>query len=261
MDSNTKNLQRVEAIFHEALAVEGEARAQLIDSRCNGDSDLAAEVRLLLNASEKEERLTALLVAERETGKISESAGRRIGPYELDTLLGRGGMGAVYLAHRADGEFEQKVAIKLIDLPLATTTFRERFRQERQILAGLEHPYIARLLDGGVTGSGDPYLVMEFVDGVPIHLFCERENLSLRQRLKLFLQVCEAVQFSGLWHRETSLAFVCRGGRWTDARGLPVLYAAICQPGASVGKPGNRCFRYLLAWRSAVSTFNRLTAL
>ena len=80
MDSNTKNLQRVEAIFHEALAVEGEARAQLIDSRCNGDSDLAAEVRLLLNASEKEERLTALLVAERETGKISESAGRRIGP-------------------------------------------------------------------------------------------------------------------------------------------------------------------------------------
>jgi hypothetical protein len=196
MDSNTKNLQRVEAIFHEALAVEGEARAQLIDSRCNGDSDLAAEVRLLLNASEKEERLTALLVAERETGKISESAGRRIGPYELDTLLGRGGMGAVYLAHRADGEFEQKVAIKLIDLPLATTTFRERFRQERQILAGLEHPYIARLLDGGVTGSGDPYLVMEFVDGVPIHLFCERENLSLRQRLKLFLQVCEAVQFA-----------------------------------------------------------------
>jgi tetratricopeptide (TPR) repeat protein len=114
----------------------------------------------------------------------------------LDSLLGRGGMGVVYLAHRADGEFEQKVAIKLIDLPLATSTFRERFRQERQILAGLQHPYIARLLDGGVTANGDPYLVMEFVDGIPIHRYCEREKLTLRQRLKLFLQVCEAVQFA-----------------------------------------------------------------
>ena len=196
MDSKTNNLQRVEAIFHEALAVAGDARAELIDARCNGDSDLAAQVRRLLIASEREEQRTALLLAEREKGKSSESAGRRIGPYVLDSLLGRGGMGVVYLAHRADGEFEQKVAIKLIDLPLATSTFRERFRQERQILAGLQHPYIARLLDGGVTANGDPYLVMEFVDGIPIHRYCEREKLTLRQRLKLFLQVCEAVQFA-----------------------------------------------------------------
>lgn len=196
MDSKTDRFQRIEAIFHEALAVEGDARAQLIDAQCGEDSGLAAQVGLLLSASEKEEQRTASLLSEREQGNASESAGRRIGPYVLDGLLGRGGMGAVYLAHRADGEFEQKVAIKLIDLPLATTTFRDRFRQERQILAGLEHPYIARLLDGGVTSTGDPYLVMEFVDGVPIHRFCERENLSLRQRLKLFLQVCEAVQFA-----------------------------------------------------------------
>jgi serine/threonine protein kinase len=196
MDPKTDRFQRIEAIFHEALTISGDARAELIDSRCNGDSDLAAKVRLLLNASEREEQRIASLLSEREKGKASESEGRRIGPYVLDGLLGRGGMGVVYLAHRADGEFEQKVAIKLIDLPMATSTFRERFRQERQILAGLQHPYIARLLDGGVTSNDDPYLVMEFVDGVPIHRYCERENLSLQQRLKLFLQVCEAVQFA-----------------------------------------------------------------
>ena len=114
----------------------------------------------------------------------------------LTACLGRGGMGAVYLAHRADGQFEQKVAIKLIDLPLATDLFRERFRQERQILAELQHPYIARLLDGGVTAEGDLYLVMEYVDGVPIHRFCEKQRLSVPQRLALFLRVCEAVQFA-----------------------------------------------------------------
>jgi tetratricopeptide (TPR) repeat protein len=196
MDFKTDRFQRIEAIFHEALAVEGDARAQLIDAQCGEDSSLAAQVRLLLSASEKEEQRTTSLASEREQAKASESVGRHIGPYVLDGLLGRGGMGVVYLAHRADGEFEQKVAIKLIDLPLATTTFRERFRQERQILAALQHPYIARLLDGGVTANGDPYLVMEFVDGIPIHRYCERENLTLRQRLKLFLQVVEAVQFA-----------------------------------------------------------------
>ena len=174
MDSKTERLQRVEALFHEALEVDGEARAELIAAQCGGDSELAAQVQRLLNASEREEQQTAALLSEREAGEGAEAAGRRIGPYVLDGLLGRGGMGVVYRAHRADGEFEQKVAIKLIDLPLATATFRERFRQERQILAGLQHPFIARLLDGGVTAKGDPYLVMEFVDGVPIHRYCER---------------------------------------------------------------------------------------
>lgn len=121
---------------------------------------------------------------------------KQVGPYGIDRLLGRGGMGAVYLAHRADGHFEQKVAIKLIDRPFATDLFRERFRQERQILAGLQHPYIARLLDGGVTGEDELYLVMEYVDGVPIHRFCEEQSLSQAQRIGLFLRVCEAVQFA-----------------------------------------------------------------
>jgi eukaryotic-like serine/threonine-protein kinase len=105
-------------------------------------------------------------------------------------------MGAVYLAHRVDGQFEQQVAIKIIDLPLATNLFRERFRQERQILAGLQHPLIARLLDGGVTAQGDLYLAMEYVDGVPIHRYCEGKGLTLRHRLAVFKSVCEAVQFA-----------------------------------------------------------------
>jgi len=196
MTSKTDRFQRIEALFHQALAVTGEARAALIAAQCGGDVELAAQVSRLLDASEKEEQQTAALIAERVVGDGAESVGRRIGPYVVDGLLGRGGMGVVYRAHRADGEFEQKVAIKLIDLPLATATFRERFRQERQILASLEHPYIARLLDGGVTVQGDPYLVMEFVDGIPIHRYCERENLTLRQRLTLFLRVVEAVQFA-----------------------------------------------------------------
>ncbi len=168
----------------------------MIETRCHGDRELAAEVRSLLEACEAEEHLTASRRLGPDAGQDNQPGRKRVGPYELDRLLGRGGMGAVYLAHRADGQFEQKVAIKLIDLPLATDLFRERFRQERQILAELQHPYIARLLDGGVTAEGDLYLVMEYVDGVPIHRFCEKQRLSVPQRIALFMRACEAVQFA-----------------------------------------------------------------
>jgi tetratricopeptide (TPR) repeat protein len=196
MDQTTESFLRTEAIFSEALAAPLEARAALIEGRAKGDRELEAEVRSLLEACEAEERLTAARRREPEAGREAAAESRRIGPYGLDRLLGRGGMGAVYLAHRADGNFEQKVAIKLIDLPLATAIFRERFRQERQILAGLQHPYIARLLDGGVTAGGDLYLTMEYVDGVPIHRYCEENRLTQPRRLALFLRVCEAVEFA-----------------------------------------------------------------
>jgi tetratricopeptide (TPR) repeat protein len=196
MDHTTESFLQVEAIFHEAFAAPQAARAELIESRCHGDRGLAAEVWSLLKACEAEEQLTASCRLGPEAGGNNLPELQRVGHYELDRLLGRGGMGAVYLAHRADGQFEQKVAIKLIDLPLATELFRERFRQERQILAALQHPYIARLLDGGVTAEGDLYLVMEYVDGVPIHHFCEKQRLSVPQRLALFMRVCEAVQFA-----------------------------------------------------------------
>jgi len=190
------SFSEIEAIFHEAIEAPESARAALIETRCQSHPELAAEVRSLLLACEEEERLTASQKPQPEGGQDDQRSRKRIGPYELDRLLGRGGMGAVYLAHRADGQFEQKVAIKLIDLPLATDLFRKRFRQERQILAELQHPYIARLLDGGVTTQGDSYLVMEYVDGVPIHRFCEEQRLSTTQRIALFMRVCEAVQFA-----------------------------------------------------------------
>lgn len=196
MEQTTRSLQQIEAIFHEALAAPPKVRAELIETRCPGDRELAAEVCSLLKACEAEERLTASHRPEPESRQEAPPESKQIGPFLLDRLLGRGGMGAVYLAHRADGQFEQKVAIKLIDLPLATDLFRDRFRQERQILAGLQHPYIARLLDGGVTHDGDLYLVMEYVDGVPIQRFCEEQHLSVPQRLALFMRVCEAVQFA-----------------------------------------------------------------
>jgi tetratricopeptide (TPR) repeat protein len=187
---------RIEAIFNEALDAPAEARDSLVTERCGGDTTLQAEVRALLRACEAEEQLTASRRGRSETGGAASLERRRVGPYEIDRLLGRGGMGAVYLAHRVDGQFDQRVAIKLIDLPLATDFFRERFKQERQILAGLQHPYIARLLDGGVTVEGDLYLAMEYVDGTPIHRFCDARKLGMRERLKLFIGVCEAVQFA-----------------------------------------------------------------
>jgi tetratricopeptide (TPR) repeat protein len=187
---------RIESIFNEALDAPAELRDSVVMERCGGDTRLAAEVRALLRACDEEEQLTASRIRQSEGTGNALAEPRRVGPYEIDRLLGRGGMGAVYLAHRADGQFDQRVAIKLIDLPLATDFFRERFRQERQILAGLQHPYIARLLDGGVTADGDLYLAMEFVDGTPIHRFCDARKLGVFERLKLFVCVCEAVQFA-----------------------------------------------------------------
>ncbi|MGO9274285.1 MAG: protein kinase domain-containing protein [Terriglobia bacterium] len=196
MDETAQRFLRIEAIFHEALAAPVETRTALIATRCDGDRELAAELRSLLKACTAEEQVTASRRLRPDAGRENLAGGKRVGPYELDRLLGRGGMGAVYLAHRADGQFEQKAAVKLIDLPLATDLFRERFRQERQILAELQHPYIARLLDGGITAEGDLFLVMEYVDGVPIHRFCEKQCLSVPQRIALFMRVCEAVQFA-----------------------------------------------------------------
>jgi len=112
--------------------------------------------------------------------------GRRIGPYQLLHSLGKGGMGSVYAASRADQEYKKIVAIKLVTSGLDSAEMLRRFRNERQVLAGLDHPCIARLLDGGSTDDGLPYLVMEFVEGLPIDRYCEAHHLSLTERLKLF---------------------------------------------------------------------------
>jgi tetratricopeptide (TPR) repeat protein len=157
---------------------------------------LLSEVSSLLGAAEEEKRVTDSFVPAEPREAPETQIGRRVGPYELERLLGRGGMGAVYLARRVDGQFERQVAIKLIDLPLGGGLFRERFRQERQILAGLNHPFIARMLDGGVSEDGELYLAMEYADGLPIQKYCEQHALDPRARIGLFLQVCTAVRFA-----------------------------------------------------------------
>ncbi|MGA2350045.1 MAG: protein kinase [Terracidiphilus sp.] len=196
MEQTMERFLLVETIVTEMLNAPQQQRAELIEARCGVDRTLAAEVRLLLDACDAEEQMMASCRLEPRVVREDGPGRKPVGSYEIDRLLGRGGMGAVYLAHRADGHFEQEVAIKLIDRPFATDLFRERFRQERQILAGLQHPYIARLLDGGVTAEGELYLVMEYVDGVPIHRYCDERHLSQSQRIKLFLLACEAVQFA-----------------------------------------------------------------
>ncbi|WP_109487088.1 serine/threonine-protein kinase [Occallatibacter savannae] len=196
MSFPSEMLQRIELIFNEALAVPEGDRQSLIEARCQGDAKLLVEVSTLLDACVAEEIVAAARLQQTRDIRANDAERIRVGAYEIDRLIGRGGMGAVYLAHRADGNFEQQVAIKLIDLPLATDLFRERLRMERQILAGLNHPYIARLIDGGVTTDGEPFLVMEYVDGTPINRFCDENALSLAQRLLLFRNVCEAVQFA-----------------------------------------------------------------
>jgi eukaryotic-like serine/threonine-protein kinase len=190
MNDDTARWHVTEAIFHDALLVAEPARTALLTAQCAGDTTLMAELRSLLAACEAEEDHRS------RVGTESVSSGTSIGPYVIDGLIGRGGMGAVYRAHRADGQFEQQVAIKIIDTPLVSDFFRERFRAERQMLAGLAHPYIARLLDGGVTDGDELYLVMEFIDGDSITHFCTKHNLSLDDRLRLFIKVCDAVQYA-----------------------------------------------------------------
>jgi serine/threonine-protein kinase len=124
---------------------------------------------------------------------IPDPAGQTIGAYRLVRSLGRGGMGEVFLAERADDQFRQKVAIKLVRQGLLSRHIEGRLRQERQILASLDHPNIARLYDGGTTPDGTPYIVMEYIDGEPLDLYCDRRKLTIEQRLRLFITVCSAV--------------------------------------------------------------------
>jgi hypothetical protein len=124
------------------------------------------------------------------------AAGTMVGPYRIVREIGRGGMGAVYLAERTDGQFHKQVAVKLIKRGMDTTAVLRRFRDERQILADLEHPNIARLLDAGTTDDGRPYFLMEYVDGLPIDRYCDDRRLTIEQRLHLFLDVCTGLSYA-----------------------------------------------------------------
>ncbi len=190
--------KQVKEILDAALALPAEERMSLVSEACNDDVELRTEVESLLacdgQANEFLETAVRPAVQRSPVEAQPEAlAGARIGPYKVLSEIGRGGMGAVYLAERDDHEYRKQVAIKLVRGDVDSASVVRRFRQERQILAELEHPNIARLLDGGTTNDGVPYLVMEHVEGVPIDAYCEARNLSVDQRLELFRTVCSAV--------------------------------------------------------------------
>jgi len=192
------NWEKIEALFHAAKALPESERSAFLDAECDGDEDLCRSVASLLEHADMESGLDAAVehAAHSLLSEKHDLTGQRIGAYLVTGELGQGGMGAVYLAERADDQYRQKVAIKLIRAGAANDEVMRRFRVERQILANLEHPYIARLLDGGTTETGLPYLVMEYIEGEPIDVYCNSRNLSIRERLRLFRRVCNAVQYA-----------------------------------------------------------------
>jgi eukaryotic-like serine/threonine-protein kinase len=195
-------LERVSEVLEAALGVRPAEREAYLDEACAGDAALRHEVESLLAAHEAAgtrflERPPASGRPEHDAGPPQPmQPGRLVGPYRIVDEIGRGGMGEVFRAVRADGQYEKRVALKIVRAGYGTSALLERFRQERQILASLDHPGIARLLDGGTTTEGVPYLVMELVDGMPIDRFCEARGLDIPGRLRLVLSVCDAVQYA-----------------------------------------------------------------
>ncbi|MFN0124900.1 MAG: protein kinase domain-containing protein [Blastocatellia bacterium] len=202
--------QKIEALFNAALERAEPERAAFLDAECGADSGMRAQVERLLRADEMAGSfIEAGAPVPWETQPMPDDQAQRaagdsmighdIGPWRIEREIGRGGMGAVYLAHRADKVFERRVAIKLIKRGMDTDYIVRRFRRERQILASFDHPHIARLLDGGSTADGRPYFVMEYIEGLPVTRWCDERRQPLPERLRLFLQICAAVQYA---HRQ-----------------------------------------------------------
>lgn len=197
-------LRRAEAIYFEVAAMDARDREDAIKRLCEGDIQLEREVRSFVNAAQK---LGGFLDASalgrsiedlsRESAKFEPPdslISQTLGNFTIENRIASGGMGTVYVASRSDGQFSQRVAIKVIKRGLDTEELLARFSEERKILAALDHPNIARLLDAGITADNRPYFVMEYVDGVPIDEYCDKNRLSVRARLELFRQVCSGVQ-------------------------------------------------------------------
>jgi eukaryotic-like serine/threonine-protein kinase len=189
--------QQVKEVFQSALERPVGERPQFIVEASEGNADLVREVVSLLGFDARartfiEEPATSVL-PELFTLQTSSFIGKRLGPYRILEEIGHGGMGAVFLAERADEQYEQRVAIKLVKIGAEDVFITNRFLKERQILANLDHPNVANLLDGGTAENGSPYLVMEFIDGLPIDQYCDSHRLPINERLKLFRAVCSAV--------------------------------------------------------------------
>jgi serine/threonine protein kinase/Tol biopolymer transport system component len=196
--------KRIEAIFLSALDLPPEKRKAFIDEASAGDATLRTAVETLLAQHEAkgsflESPARALATTVKyapEDSRAPGAAGSFIGVYRTVREIGRGGMGVVYLAERADSEFRKRVALKVVKRGMDTDFIVRRFRNERQILASLEHPNIARLLDGGTTEDGLPYFVMEYIEGLPVSQYCDEHKLSIPERVRLFVKICAAVGYA-----------------------------------------------------------------
>lgn len=194
---NLYKSEKLAEIFEEALKLKEPERTEFLKKACENSSELFDEISSLLEA---DSNLPSIL-----SGKAADKLylqhdknyeGKIIGNYKIIKQIAEGGMGSVFLAERADGQFEQEVALKVIKPGMNSNEIIKRFQFERQILARLQHPNIARLLDGGLTEDSLPYFTMEYVEGKPIDVYCEKNNLTINERLILFIKICEVIHFA-----------------------------------------------------------------
>ena len=194
--------KRIDEIFTGALERSGDERSAFVDQQCAGDAELKSEVESLLAAasdtdvdarieSARDRMVRSIFEDDPDAGE--DLSGKAYQNWRLERRLARGGLATVYLAHRDDGEFEQKAAFKVLRRGLDTDDLIARFRAERQILSSLAHPSIAQILDGGALDDGRPYLVLEFVDGVSITDYCEQQELDVRAKVVLMIEVLRAL--------------------------------------------------------------------
>jgi serine/threonine protein kinase/Tfp pilus assembly protein PilF len=199
MPSSSDRWNRLETLFHKSLELEAEARSAFLDESCGEDTDLRKELDALLNEVDKPTNLLEQPVFEAAQSVVTESNHDAIGPgviigqYEIVSLLATGGMGEVWLAEQKQ-PVRRRIALKLIKAGMDTREVVARFESERQALALMDHPIIAKVFDAGSTPEGRPYFAMEYVPGIPITAYCDKQKLTVRQRMELFILVCEGVQ-------------------------------------------------------------------
>lgn len=259
IELDVERWSRVADLFAHAVNLEAGEREGYLNSACGDDTEMHDYVQGLLQADGAvdavvEETIisTARDAFGDETSQAEQMKGQMIGPYRVERLLGSGGMGMVYLAQRADEQFDQQVAIKLGRHRLVDPQTELRLRHERQFLADLDHPNIARLFDGGTTEDGVPYLVMEYIDGVRLDTYCDLNRLNTAERLRLFQTICAAVHYAHqnlIIHRDIKAAniLVTKGGtpklldfgiaKLSDAEGAAT--AGLTREGAVIMTPAN----------------------
>lgn len=204
------HMREIDAIIDEALELQEEEQIPFIQKKCAGNSKLLEEVLdyySFIRTADEEDFLkpgehSFPNLMKQAAGAVTDQdfakriIGHQIGPYRISKMIGEGGMGTVYLAERVDGDFDRQVAIKFVRGGFYSSYMRQRFAVEKQILSRLDHPNITRLLDGGISDDGTPYLIMEYVDGMPLDRYCQHHKPGFGERIKIFLEICKAVQFA-----------------------------------------------------------------